>query len=111
LIEASGDLLPVEIVERMGHGHPDTICDHLTEHLSHFVDRVTRVKVHLSDAGGSHGDHEMRCMIEVCPLGADPVVAADQPDSIEGAVTAAAIKASAVLDSFFGKLSSRKGHK
>lgn len=34
LIEPSGDLLPVEIVERKGLGHPDTICDHLTEALS-----------------------------------------------------------------------------
>ncbi|CCA93183.1 S-adenosylmethionine synthetase [Novosphingobium sp. PP1Y] len=34
LTEPSGDLLPVEIVERNGAGHPDSICDHLTEALS-----------------------------------------------------------------------------
>ena len=34
LTEPSGDLLPVEIVERKGAGHPDSICDHLTEALS-----------------------------------------------------------------------------
>jgi len=35
----SGDLLPVEIVERKGLGHPDTICDHLTEALSQELTR------------------------------------------------------------------------
>jgi hypothetical protein len=34
LAEATGDLLEVEIVERKGLGHPDTLCDHLTEELS-----------------------------------------------------------------------------
>jgi len=28
------DLLPVEIVERKGIGHPDTVCDALAEELS-----------------------------------------------------------------------------
>lgn len=39
LTEPSGDLLPVEIVERKGLGHPDTICDHLTEALSQELTR------------------------------------------------------------------------
>lgn len=37
LIGPSGDRLPVEIVERKGLGHPDTICDHLTEALSQEI--------------------------------------------------------------------------
>ncbi|PAL19772.1 methionine adenosyltransferase [Sphingopyxis sp. GW247-27LB] len=40
--EASGDLLPLEIVERKGLGHPDTICDHLTEALSQELSRSYR---------------------------------------------------------------------
>lgn len=40
--EASGNLLPLEIVERKGLGHPDTICDHLTEALSQELSRVYR---------------------------------------------------------------------
>lgn len=48
LTELSGDLLPVEIVERKGLGHPDTICDHLTEALSQeltrrYLDRFGRI--------------------------------------------------------------------
>jgi S-adenosylmethionine synthetase len=34
LTEPAGDLLDIEIVERKGLGHPDTICDHLAEELS-----------------------------------------------------------------------------
>lgn len=34
LTELTGDLLDVEIVERKGLGHPDTICDHLVEEVS-----------------------------------------------------------------------------
>lgn len=33
IAEPTGDLLDVEIVERKGLGHPDTLCDHLTEEL------------------------------------------------------------------------------
>jgi S-adenosylmethionine synthetase len=40
--EASGDLLSLEIVERKGLGHPDTICDHLTEALSQALSRSYR---------------------------------------------------------------------
>lgn len=42
IAEASGDLLPLEIVERKGLGHPDTICDHLTEALSQELSRSYR---------------------------------------------------------------------
>lgn len=42
IAEASGDLLPLEIVERKGLGHPDTICDHLTEALSQALSRSYR---------------------------------------------------------------------
>jgi len=34
IAEPTGDLLDVEIVERKGLGHPDTMCDHFAEELS-----------------------------------------------------------------------------
>ena len=41
LLEApSPESLPFEIVERKGLGHPDTICDALTENLSRALSRV-----------------------------------------------------------------------
>ena len=39
LSEPTGDLLDVEIVERKGLGHPDTICDQLVEELSIALSR------------------------------------------------------------------------
>lgn len=80
------------------------------DRLSRFADRISRVEIHLSDVNGDRGGDDMRCVIEVRPKGLDPLVATDQADSIEGAVTAAANKAVAVLDRTFGKLTSRKGH-
>jgi S-adenosylmethionine synthetase len=37
-----GDALPIEIVERKGTGHPDTICDALAEALSRALSRAYR---------------------------------------------------------------------
>ncbi|MGO9846729.1 MAG: methionine adenosyltransferase, partial [Methylocella sp.] len=36
----SGDLLKLEIVERKGLGHPDTICDEIAERLSVALSRL-----------------------------------------------------------------------
>jgi S-adenosylmethionine synthetase len=36
----SGDLLNLEIVERKGLGHPDTICDEIAERLSLALSRL-----------------------------------------------------------------------
>jgi S-adenosylmethionine synthetase len=45
---------PVEIVERKGHGHPDTVCDLLSERLSvalsrHYLERFGRILHHNVD--------------------------------------------------------------
>jgi len=45
LTEPSGDSLAIEIVERKGLGHPDTICDHLTEALSEELSRLYLAEV------------------------------------------------------------------
>ena len=39
LTSRSGDLLDLEVVERKGLGHPDTICDALAEALSLAISR------------------------------------------------------------------------
>lgn len=46
IVEPTGDLLDVEIVERKGLGHPDTLCDHLTEELG-----IALSKYYLSQFG------------------------------------------------------------
>jgi S-adenosylmethionine synthetase len=54
LQRVTGDRLPVEIVERKGLGHPDTICDALAERLagaltSYYQERFGRVLHHNVD--------------------------------------------------------------
>lgn len=49
-------LLPMEIVERKGLGHPDTLCDGLAENLSavlsrHYLDRFGAILHHNVDKG------------------------------------------------------------
>ena len=44
LTEPTGDLLDVEIVERKGLGHPDTVCDHLVEEVSLALSRHYRAQ-------------------------------------------------------------------
>jgi S-adenosylmethionine synthetase len=36
---ATGDLLDLEVVERKGVGHPDTMCDGIAEELSLMLSR------------------------------------------------------------------------
>jgi len=50
----SGDLLPIEVVERKGRGHPDTLCDGLAEELSlalcrHYRERFGGILHHNVD--------------------------------------------------------------
>ena len=40
----SGDLLDLEVVERKGLGHPDTICDEIAEQLSLTLSRLYLAK-------------------------------------------------------------------
>ncbi len=53
---------------------------------------------------------DKRCVIEVRPNGLDPVVTTDQSDTVDKAVRSAIHKMLSLLESTFGKLSSRKGH-
>ena len=78
--------------------------------LSRFADRITRVETHLSDVNGERAGDDKRCVIEVRPNGLDPVVATDQADTVDKAVRSATHKMVSLLDTTFGKLSSRTGN-
>ena len=56
LTALTGDALPIEVVERKGLGHPDTICDILAEELSNalcrfYLDRFGSILHHNVDKG------------------------------------------------------------
>lgn len=80
------------------------------EGLSRFSDRITRVELHLSDVNGERAGDDKRCVIEVRPNGLSPVVTTDQADTVDKAVRSATQKMASLLDSTFGKLSSRMDH-
>lgn len=80
----------------------------VTDALSRFSDRITRVEVHVSDVN-SHkgGDDDKRCVLEARPKGRDPVSATHQAATLQLALDGATEKLRRVLDSTFGKLDQR----
>jgi ribosome-associated translation inhibitor RaiA len=73
--------------------------------LDRFVDRLTRVEVHLSDENSDKkfGTADMRCMLEARLEGLDPVAVTDEAATLEQAVEGAARKMRRSLDSILGK--------
>jgi ribosome-associated translation inhibitor RaiA len=78
--------------------------------LSHIVDRLTRIEVHVSDVTGARGADSKRCVVEARPAGMSPISATDQAGNIDAAVTAAADKLLAAYERQVGKRTDRKGH-
>jgi ribosome-associated translation inhibitor RaiA len=80
----------------------------ITDDLSRFSDRITRVEVHLSDINGRReGDNDKRCLMEARLQGLQPLVVTENANSHEQAVNGALDKLKSKLDSRLGKLSKR----
>ena len=72
--------------------------------LEHFIERITRVEVHLSDENaGKHGQHDQRCMLEARIEGQQPVAVTDHAATLEQAVNGAAEKLAHLLESKIGR--------
>lgn len=80
----------------------------VTQALSVFASRVTRVEIHLRDdsAGRTTGD-DKRCMIEARPAGLAPVAVTCHAATVEAAVDGAIAKIHALLESQFGRLNDK----
>lgn len=74
--------------------------------LSRFSDRITRVKVHLSDENSNKkgGSHDLRCMMEVRLEGLKPMAVKHEAATVDQVVTGAAAKMVRLIDSTFGRL-------
>ena len=92
--------------ERFVQGVEATVRDR----LSRYSDRISRIEVHLSDVNGDRGGIDKRCMIEMRPNGLEPLVATDQAETMDAALSGAVGKSLAVLDRTLGKLDSRRSH-
>jgi Sigma 54 modulation protein / S30EA ribosomal protein len=77
--------------------------------IGRFEQRLTRVEVHLSDENGAKsGDRDKRCVIEVRPVGMQPVSVTDDATTVLEAATGAAHKMKRLLDSTFGKIDEKR---
>jgi hypothetical protein len=72
--------------------------------LDRFVIRLTRAEIHLSDIDNSKRGHaDKRCLIEVRPMGSQPLSASAQAITMASAVSQALGKMQRSLTTFFGR--------
>lgn len=83
--------------------------DVVSDSLSHFGERITRVEVHLSDEN-SHksSSDDKKCVLEARMAGMQPIAVTHQGETIEHALHGAADKLKKVLESAIGKLNSTR---
>ncbi|MFU8861154.1 MAG: HPF/RaiA family ribosome-associated protein [Cyclonatronaceae bacterium] len=80
----------------------------ISDDLSRFSDRITRVEVHLSDVNGrKEGDDDKRCLMEARLEGLQPIVVTSHANKHEVAVSTALDKLVAKIDSKLGRLGKR----
>jgi len=81
------------------------LTDLITEELSRFSNRITRIEVHLSDENGhKEGLNDKRCMLEARIEGKQPIAVINHADNHEQSVSGAIDKLKASLDTIFGRL-------
>ncbi|MGA7235684.1 MAG: HPF/RaiA family ribosome-associated protein, partial [Bryobacteraceae bacterium] len=72
--------------------------------LRRFEGRLTRVEIHLSDIDNRKtGKADKRCLIEVRPMGAQPMTASAQATKMPSAIGEALGKMQRALATFFGR--------
>jgi len=86
---------------------PGFVDDTVRDVLAHYVDRLTRVEIHLRDTNAGKGGTDKRCVIEARPRGLDPLTAEHDGDDLKHAFRGALEKLERVLEYRFGKLASR----
>ena len=78
--------------------------------LSRFADQITRVEVHLSDENaGKGGSDDHRCVVEVRPMGQQPMAVTHQGATLQEASAGAVQKMQRKLQSSFGRQNATKG--
>lgn len=76
--------------------------------LGHLANRLTRIEVHLSDVNAAKGGaDDILCTVEARPEGMQPQIVKHSDENVEAALRGAARKMRTLLESEFGKLSSR----
>ncbi|MDT8412456.1 MAG: HPF/RaiA family ribosome-associated protein [Vicingaceae bacterium] len=77
----------------------------LTDDLSRFKDKITRLEVHLSDENGKKSvGKDKRCMLEARVENLKPIAVTSDATNIEQAVITASEKLAAALTTTLGKI-------
>lgn len=77
----------------------------ITEALSRFQSRITRIEVHLSDENGKkEGTDDILCLLEARIEGKKPLAVSNQSNSVELALSGAIDKLKNVLDTLLGRI-------
>jgi ribosome-associated translation inhibitor RaiA len=77
----------------------------LNSTLSHVIEHVTRVEVHLSDENGEKkSDNDKRCMMEARLEHTQPIAVTHHTDNLDQAIRGASEKLIRSIESHLGKL-------
>lgn len=77
----------------------------ITDELSRYNDKITRLEIHLSDEDGSKDGHnDKRCMLEARLEGMQPIAVRDHSNTYEEAVMGTVTKLKTSLKSKLGRL-------
>lgn len=81
------------------------VSEKVNHDLKHFVDKVTRIEVHLSDQNADKaGPDDIQCKIEARVEGLQPVMVVSKSSSKEIALDDAIDKMKATLGTIIGKM-------
>jgi hypothetical protein len=77
----------------------------ISDELSRYNDKITRLEIHLSDEDGSKdGQNDKRCMLEARLEGMQPIAVRDHSNTYEEAVMGTVNKLKSSLKSKLGRL-------
>ena len=84
------------------------VSEKINHELKHFVDKITRIEVHLSDQNAlKGGPDDIQCKIEARIEGMQPLMVVSKNGSKEKAVDDAVDKMKATLSTVFGKMKNK----
>ena len=84
------------------------VTEKINHNLKRFVDKITRIEVHLSDQNALKGGlDDILCKIEARVEGMQPVIVASKNGSKERAVDDAVDKMKATLSTVIGKMKNK----
>jgi ribosomal subunit interface protein len=77
----------------------------IKESLKRYQSHITRVEVHLKDENSNKdGLNDISCLLEARLEGRQPIVATDQADTIELALTGALTKIETAIETILGRI-------